>query len=113
MALLATGAALFASAAVQAASATGFATYFAVVAGNGNVSRSSGVASAARTSTGTYDVTFNRKINYCGTVASISNGGAGYASVDNKSSFVITVTTFAANGAKANLAFQVMVMCAP
>jgi hypothetical protein len=95
------------------AAASGFATYFAVVAGNGSVSRSSGVAEAARVNTGIYDVTFNRKINYCATVASISNGHAGYAAIDNQAATVIRVTTFATNGAKANLPFQLIITCAP
>lgn len=97
----------------QAASASGFGTYFARLSGSGGVVKSSGVADGARTATGVYEITFNRAVNYCGYVATVTGANAGYATIDIVTSKVLTVSTYSIKGAKANLPFNVMVSCAP
>jgi hypothetical protein len=104
---------VMAGAGFTAAQASGFATYFARVAPGGTVQRSSGVQAATRTAVGVYAVTFNRRINSCGWVASVTAATSGYATVTLKSATVLTVRTFASNGGKANRPFALMVQCAP
>lgn len=97
----------------EAAQASGSASYFAVVRPNGNTVRSSGVASSANVSAGTYSITFNRAIDYCSYVASIASTKAGYATVVAAAAGEITVTTFSSGGEKVNQWFSVQVLCAP
>ena len=94
--------------------ASGFATYFARVGANGVVSNSSGVRSGTRTAIGTYDILFTRVVNYCGWVANVTGGAAGYATVDlGDNARTVTVVTRGSSGGKVNLPFSLMVQCAP
>jgi hypothetical protein len=95
------------------AHASGFASYFARVSGAGNVIRSSGVSDVTHSAVGVYEVTFNRAVSSCAFVASVSAPTAAYATVNFKSAKVLTVRTFASNGAKANNDFNMMVTCGP
>jgi hypothetical protein len=108
--LLAATLAIGAGAAWQAQAAS-YATFFARIAVGGSVTKSLGVQEAARTAVGTYDVTFNRAVNTCGSVATVTDATPGYTTVDIKTASVLTVRTFGSNGAKVNRPFNIMVMC--
>jgi len=97
----------------SSAQASGFATYFARVTSGGTVAKSSGVADSERTTTGVYDVVFNRTIGSCAYTATVTSSVAGYATIDVKAGDTLTVTTYATNGAKANRPFSLIVTCAP
>jgi len=107
------GAALMTITAVGETQALGFATYFAVLGGNGTVATSSGVASSVRTGPGVYEVAFNRPIVGCALVATINGAKAGFASVAHKagSPTTVTVSTFTTRGVASNLPFTVLITC--
>jgi hypothetical protein len=98
---------------VEHARATGFATYFAAVAGTGNVAASSGVSAGTRTSTGTYEVTFTRPINGCAHLVTLRGANPGMVAIAPKaaSSTVLIVSIFSRTGVKENRAFNMAVQC--
>jgi len=99
---------------IEAAQASGFGSFFARVAASGTVQRSLGVASSVLTTTGVYQITFNRPINTCGWVASLNGPIGGYATaMVGATAQTLTVMTFSAAGAKANRPFSVVVNCGP
>ena len=97
--------------ALMATQASGFGSYFARVTANGGIARSSGVADGTKTATGVYDITFNRAVNLCGYVATVNALSAGYATINLKTTKILTITTFNAGGTKTDRAFNVMVTC--
>jgi hypothetical protein len=97
--------------ALMATQASGFGSYFARVTANGGISRSSGVTNGANPTAGVYEITFSRAVNLCGYVATVNDTKAGYATINLKTTKILTITTFNAGGTKANHAFNVMVTC--
>jgi hypothetical protein len=94
------------------AGATGFSTYFALVATNGNTAKGSGVTSSTRKSVGNYEVTFGRPVGDCAYIATL-RGNAGQITAGPKSGSpsVVVVQTFSATGVKQDRTFQLMVHC--
>ena len=98
----------------EQAGATGFASYFARISAVGVVQKSLGVANGAKTAVGIYDVTFTRAVSACGWVASVNQSLPGYATVKvGATPMILTVSTYASNGVKADRPFTLMVQCGP
>jgi hypothetical protein len=108
-------AALLATATVgDQASATGFATYNAVVrAADGVTITGSGVSSSKRTALGAYEVTFGRDVTGCAFIGTSRGLTPGLVSANTKngSPKVVVVRTFTHAGAKADLSFYLLVHC--
>ena len=95
-------------------SAAFFAHYFALVNGAGVVVRSSGVQSLAKSSVGTYDITFNGSLDACAVVATVSAFTPAYATARKTAvDTTVRVSVFNSSGVKVDLPFQVIVSCAP
>ncbi len=112
---LLTCAALLATATVgDQASATGFATYNAVIrAADGFTITGSGVASSTRTALGAYEVTFGRNVTGCAVMGTPRGAAPGLVTANTKtgSPKVVVVRTFTHAGAKADLNFYLLVHC--
>lgn len=107
------GALLAAAAVGGQAGATGFASYFALVAAAGSTIKGSGVSASSKTAVGTYNVTFARAVNDCAHTATLRGSGAGLVAVGPKagSPTVVVVTTFSSAGAKQDRAFNLSIQC--
>ena len=106
--------ALLAAATVgEQARATGFATYYALVAIGGTTIQGSGVTSSAKTGVGTYNVTFARRVNDCSHNVTLRGQAAGQFAAGPKAgnNLVVVVTTFSAAGAKQDRSFNLTVLC--
>ena len=112
MASLTLGFAVAAAAAVPAQSA-GFGTFFATMNPNGTVLFSSGVEASARTAVGRYEITFNADIRRCAALVNVNGAVPGYGVTRRKdgTATVLEVGTFNQNGASANLATTVFILC--
>jgi hypothetical protein len=96
------------------ASATGFATYNAVIrASDGFTITGSGVASSSRTALGAYEVTFGRAVTGCAFMGTPRGLTAGLVSANTKNGNpkVVVVRTFTHAGAKADLSFYLLIHC--
>lgn len=114
VAILALTAGAFLLPAADAAQA--FSSFYAVVNSGGSVARGSGVASATRSATGRYNITFTRTVKNCAHVASLATTTAGSAVVSahpSPTNKILQVFTFGPTGTASNQNFTVMVSCAP
>ena|SRR5438876_805507 len=90
---------------------------YAVMDSGGSLSRSSGVLTTSKLSTGKYNVRFNRTITSCVWLATIgspgtgSNNGMVSAEVTNGTTDTLTVTTLGASGNAGDRPFHLMVFC--
>ena len=91
-----------------------FAVLSADINANGTADVGSGLASSTRSATGTYLLTFARKVSACSLVAAPRGSGGGQASTRQTANPKrIQVKTFSKAGQAANLAFTVIANCAP
>lgn len=106
---------LTAALATAAEAQTYTAQYFAVINANGATARSSGVESSTRTSTGIYQIVFNRtQLRNCAVTASLLGTAPGSLSMQVPATGkTATVRTFSKAGAAANRAFHMTVLCGP
>jgi hypothetical protein len=102
-----------AATAIGLAQASGFGSYFAVILSNGTVATSSGVAAAARTAAGRYEITFNRSIAGCATLVSVTGAVPAWGVGRRKpgTADVLLVSTFSRTGAATDLPFHLMISC--
>ena len=94
---------------------------FAVVASDGTKTRGKAVASTTRTSTGVYDVRFNRNITQCAWNGTVGVGSTPFGGSEPDSSIVVSgrsgtnnglfVQTFNQSGGATDLPFLVVVIC--
>lgn len=92
----------------------GAATLAAVVTATGDVTRGNGAFLAARTSPGTYDVSFERDVRECTHAVTVSGSSAGVAVVaaNANTPHNLSVRVFDTNGNPIDRAFHVVVHCA-
>lgn len=107
-------ASLFAATGAQAQS-FGFATYNALILGNGTLVRSSGVSAATRVSAGRYEITFSRPVVNCIAIASIVSALPAYATsiVKGGTNNTIIVRTFNPTGVLTDFNAGLIVSCGP
>jgi hypothetical protein len=106
-------AATFAVATIGAGQAFGITGYFAVMLSNGIVARSSGVAAAARTAIGKYEITFNGSIAGCATLVNVTGAAPAWGVGRRKpgTTDVLQVSTFSRTGAATDLPFHLLISC--
>ena len=107
-------ASLLASTSAQAQS-FGFATYNALLLGNGTLVRSNGVSAAARVSAGRYEITFSRPVVNCIAIASVVSAQPAYATsiVKGGTNNTIIVRTFNPTGVLTDFNAGLIVSCGP
>ncbi|HMN72600.1 MAG TPA: hypothetical protein PKA55_12110 [Rhodoblastus sp.] len=113
--LLAAGACLCAAPTATFAQSFGSATLSAYILSTGAISRSSGVASVTKPSTGAYTITFTRELSACYFAVSAvgSNAAFGTGNVSTSNPKILFVRTFSGAGAAINIPFNVIVVCGP
>jgi hypothetical protein len=113
LSMVAIGAFLVVAESGTALAGTGTAEFWGAVTANGVISRGSGISTATRTGTGAYLATFPRDVNTClgiGTIVGKTGGQISLSAVGGQPQ-QLTINTFAATGAAANRAFNIVVTC--
>lgn len=93
----------------------GYASYSARIRADGATVRGNGVQASARTGLGVYWIEFPRDVTNCFYTATPLGNAGGSISINNfpGNNARRRVSTFSRTGAKADMAFSVMVRCAP